>query len=206
MKMATKSKLREHKIIKSETASSKIFTNNISSDFTTIPYSKPSEYIKYCWDKYCAYAVTRKPNNALNGKVFELIVETCLYLEKITPMFLQAKVTFVPNVDFDIILYSDEQYPIALSLKTSLRERYKQADLEAIALKYVHRNAQNYLIMLNSKETDALKSKLKKGELLGINAVIAADTNEFDELILMLKGKKFINPGKVDIITGYIVN
>lgn len=121
-------------------------------------------------------------------------------------MFLQAKVTFVPNVDFDIILYSDEQYPIALNLKTSLRERYKQADLEAIALKYVHRNAQNYLIMLNSKETDALKSKLKKGELLGINAVIAADTNEFDELILMLKGKTFINPGKVDIITGYIVN
>ncbi|MDE7137830.1 MAG: hypothetical protein K2O29_05155 [Ruminococcus sp.] len=44
----------------------------------------------------------------------------------------------MPNVDFDIILYTQEQYPIALSLKTSVRERYKQADLEGVALKNMY--------------------------------------------------------------------
>lgn len=200
-----KSKLKECKIIKSNTKSSNIFTEHISDDFTMIKCSTPSEYVKYCWENYVKYASTKKPNNALNGKVFEIIIETCLYREKITPMFLQAKVTFVPNVDFDILLFSEEQYPIALSLKTSLRERYKQADLEAIALKYVHRNAQNYLIMLKSAETTSLKAKMSKGELLGINAIIAADDVEFDEFIENLKTQNYINPGKVDIITGYIV-
>ena len=93
----------------------------------------------------------------------------------------------------------------SISLKTSLRERYKQADLEAIALKYVHRNAKNYLIMLKSDETASLKQKLKKGELLGINEVIAADDVEFDEFVDNMKKNKYINPGKVDIITGNLV-
>ena len=200
-----KNKLREYKIVSGKSKSCDIFTNHISSDFMSILTSKPSEYVKYCWDKYIAYSKTQKQNNALNGKVFELIIETCLYREKILPMFLQAKVTFVPNVDFDVLCYTNEQYPIALSLKTSLRERYKQADLEAIALKYVHRKAQNYLIMLKSDETTSLKAKLKKGELLGINEVIAANDNEFDDFINNLKAHVYINPGKVDIIVGNLV-
>lgn len=70
--MANKSKLKECKIIKHETASSKIFNDYISNDFTAIRYSKPSEYVKYCWDKYCSYAKLQKQNNAMNGKIFEL--------------------------------------------------------------------------------------------------------------------------------------
>ena len=200
--MATKNKLREYHIVKAKSKSSVIFTEHISDDFTTISAASPSKYVKYCWAKYESYASTQKQNNAMNGKIFELIIETCLFREKITPMFLQAKVTFVPNVDFDVICFTEEQYPIAISLKTSLRERYKQADLEAIALKYVHRNAKNYLIMLKSDETASLKQKLKKGELLGINEVIAADDVEFVD---NMKKNKYINPGKVDIITGNLV-
>ena len=203
--MATKNKLREYHIVKAKSKSSVIFTEHISDDFTTISAASPSKYVKYCWAKYESYASTQKQNNAMNGKVFELIIETCLFREKITPMFLQAKVTFVPNVDFDVICFTEEQYPIAISLKTSLRERYKQADLEAIALKYVHRNAKNYLILLKSDETASFKQKLKKGELLGINEVIAADDVEFDEFVDNMKKSKYINPGKVDIITGNLV-
>lgn len=102
----------------------------------------------------------------------------------------------MPNVKFDILLYSSDNYPIGLSLKTSLRERYKQADLEDIALKYVHRRALNYLITLDSDEADNVKEKLCRGELLGINKVIAADTEEFDELISKFGNINFINPGQ----------
>lgn len=190
-------------IIKSKNKTYNLFIQHIAQDFTTIVATTPHEYVQTCWDRY----KTNCPqfNNSLNGNIFETIIATCLYRENILPMFLQAKVAFVPNVDFDIILYTQEQYPIALSLKTSVRERYKQADLEGVALKYVHRKARNYLLMLDSDETRNLKAKKDNGELLGLDEIISANTNEFDLLISTLKNKVYINPGVIDIITGNMV-
>ena len=182
------------------------FTEYISTDFRTIKTATPHDYVKSCWTSYQAKCPVDVKTQSLNGKVFEAIIATCLYREKLLPMFLQAKVTFVPNVDFDIVLFKEErQSPIGISIKTSLRERYKQADLEAVALKYVHRNAENYLISLDSSEVDTVKQKLKDGSLLGLNRIIAADTSEFDDLISELKNMKFINPGNVPIITGTLI-
>jgi hypothetical protein len=49
--------------------------------------------------------------------------------------------------------------PICISAKTSLRERYKQADFEAIALKYVHRKALSFLVTLEENEAKSVKAK-----------------------------------------------
>lgn len=194
--------LFEKGIVKNNnTLSYNIFNEAVSNDFLSIPNMTSSEYVRYCWNKYTDYCSEHPQDNSTNGNIFELIVESELYRKNYLPMFLQAKVAFVPNVKFDILLYSSDNYPIGLSLKTSLRERYKQADLEAIALKYVHRRALNYLITLDSDEADNVKEKLCRGELLGINKVIAADTEEFDELISEFGNINFINPGSIDIIT-----
>lgn len=187
-------------ILKAKIKSYEIFNQSISSDFMAMPSMKSSEYVKSCWKKYKEFCTMNPQDNSMNGSIFELIVESELYRKSICPMFLQARVAFVPNVNFDVLLYSSEQFPIGLSLKTSLRERYKQADLEAVALKYVHRKALSYLVTLNSQESLSLKSKAEKGELLGINEVIDADKDEFDELIEKLLQMKFINPGKIDIV------
>ena len=182
------------------------FVQYISADFTTINAHTPHDYVKNCWNNYTTGCPNGKRSQSLNGKIFETIVETCFYREGILPMFLQANVTFVPNVLFDVVLFNGEKNaPIGISLKTSLRERYKQADLEAVALKYVHRNAENYLISLQSDEIDTVKEKLKHGELLGLNHIIAADTGEFDELIVELKKMTFIQPEKVEVVSGNIV-
>ncbi|MCR5541123.1 MAG: hypothetical protein K6F71_09955 [Ruminococcus sp.] len=182
------------------------FINYISTDFRTIKTATPHDYVKHCWNNYETNCPKAERTQSLNGKIFETIIASCLYREGILPMFLQAKVTFVPNVDFDIVLFKEEKRsPIGISIKTSLRERYKQADLEAVALKYVHRNAENYLISLQSSEVDTVKQKLNDGSLLGLNRIIAADTSEFDDLISELKTKTFINPGEVPIITGTLI-
>ena len=116
-------------------------------------------------------------------------------------MYLQAKVAFVPNVNFDAVLYSSESGPIGLSLKTSLRERYKQADLEAIALKYVHRKAENYLLTMDPAEAASVSEKIAKGEALGLNKAILTTTTAFDSFVDELKNKRFIQPGSVEIIS-----
>lgn len=176
----------------------RIFTERITNDFKSLKVQKASEYVKECWRKYKSNV---SGDNSINGQIFECIIGTALYNKNILPMFTQASVAFVPNAKFDILLYTNDNFPIGISIKTSLRERYKQADLEAVALKYVHRRALNYLITLSGNEAINVKAKVKDGTLLGINKVITADTKEFDDFIEELLMYEFIKPGKIDIIT-----
>ena len=127
--------LKKLGIVKSKTKGYHVFMEHIAPDFMSNTMG-PSEYVRYCWNNYENSGVER--NNSLNGTIFELIIATLFVKEGILPLHLQAQVAFVPNVNFDAVLYTHENGPIGLSLKTSLRERYKQADLEAVALKYVH--------------------------------------------------------------------
>ena len=92
--------------------------------------------------------------------IFEYILATLFVREGILPLYLSAKVAFVPNVIYDLMLFTSERGPICLSAKTSLRERYKQADLESIALKYVHRKALSFLLTLEENEAKSVKKKL----------------------------------------------
>lgn len=185
-------------IVKSKNKGYHIFMEHIEPDFINNTMS-PHEYVNYCWDKYEQSGVDR--NNSQNGTIFELIIATLFVKEGIMPLHLQAQVAFVPNINFDAVLYTTENGPIGLSLKTSLRERYKQADLEAVALKYVHRKAENYLLTMDSTEANSVKRKIQNGDVLGLDKAILTTEPEFDEFIRELKNKNFISPGSVEIIT-----
>lgn len=189
--------LKDIGVVSRSTKSSKIF-----DDYCWRFYElecEPSEYIRLCKEAYDNSSVTK--NNALNGKVFELMISSLCVKENIKPIFLQAAVAFVPNVEYDAILYSSEKFPISLSMKTSLRERYKQADLEAVALKYVHRKAESYLLSLDATEVRDVKNKILSGSVLGINNVLCTTSREFDEFIYNLKERIFIKPEKIDVVT-----
>ncbi len=190
--------LRRLGIVKDINKSSGVFMDNIAPDFLNNKMP-PSEYVQDCWNKYDGCQIDK--NKSLNGAIFEIIIATLLTKESIVPFHLQAEIAFVPNVKFDIVLYSSATGPIGISLKTSLRERYKQADLEAIALKYVHRKAENYLLTLESSEVKNIKQKILNGSIMGIDDVILTTDSSFDQFIDKLKCKKLITPGKVDIIS-----
>lgn len=179
--------------------SSKIFDSLFSGKtFMDVEYRQPSEYVSKCWAEYKKSGTNDK---SINGSVFELIIYTLLYRENILPMYLQAKLAFIPNVKYDLILYNEETGPTSLSLKTSLRERKKQADLEAVALKYVHRKAKCYLISIDAAEVTAAQKNLKEGALLGIDNVLNATSSKFDEFIKELKEKTFTIAGSVPVVS-----
>lgn len=195
--------LKNKGIIKREGKAAKLFSSlTPSGSFCDVVYNQPSEYIKFYWDKYLACSSPK--NNSTNGNIFELIIHTLLYREGVLPFYTQAQVAFVPNVNFDTILYSKER-PVCLSLKTSLRERYKQADLEAIALKYVHRKAKCYLLTLNGPEAKSNQEKISKGQIIGIDDVIDCNTNQINNLIAELRQNTFCLSEKVDAVKGNLV-
>ena len=174
-----------------------IVFDSLFPNFLEVEYEKPSDYIQKYWNAFKNHS---ESNNNLNGKVFEYILATLCVREGILPIYMSAKVAFVPNVIYDLMFYTTERGPICWSVKTSLRERYKQADLEAIALKYVHRKALSYLITLDEKEANGVKNKIVSGDVIGLDNVIVATNPEFDELILELKEFVFSEPPTVKVI------
>lgn len=157
-----------------------------------------SEQLNLLWQTYLSHC---KNNNNVNGKVFEAIIATILLENGIGPIFSQAKVVFVPNVNFDLIVYSKEFGPISISAKTSLRERYKQADLESVSLKYVHRKAKCFLVTMDKPEASRLERKLKGGDLLGIDSIVIGNDASFDEMINFLSELDLEKPKAVEIVS-----
>ena len=194
--------LKDLGLIKSETTKvSKRFEELIPNIFD-IQYSLPHEYIKICWKKFEDSNEEHDVNT--NGKFFEICLATLFIRESLLPFYMQAKVAFVPGVDYDFIFYTSQRGPICVSAKTSLRERYKQADLEGALLKNVHRRSKTYLITL-SDEFKNIKEKILHGDSIGLDDCIKATTDEFDKLIQELKNYTFLLAERVSIIESSIM-
>lgn len=190
--MTISTQLRDLSLISGD-GISKIF-DEIYSDILTATYDSESEFMKEFWSRYTPDKVS------LNGAVFEGLLATILYRSGIVPLFVQAKLSFVPNVDFDFVAYCKECGPVTMSAKTSLRERYKQADLEGMMLRQVHRRAKSYLITLNEREAAVNNAKIQTGLILGLDKIVVATQPAFDELIKELKALTYYKPQKIDVL------
>jgi hypothetical protein len=192
--------LKQLNILSGKKAKAGEVFESLFPNFLEVKYEKPSEYIKTYWTAYQQFCDGKAVNNNQNSRIFEYILAMLLVQENILPVFMNAQIAFVPNVKYDIILYSAESGPLCISAKTSLRERYKQADLEAIALKYVHRKSQSYLITNDAAEARSVNAKIKKGDVIGLDRVIYSFSEEMDAFIGNLKKMEFIKPKPIEII------
>ncbi|MBG9204587.1 MULTISPECIES: PDDEXK family nuclease [Staphylococcaceae] len=173
-------------------------TKEIIENYDFRIYSKPSHFVRESWD---FFEKNFESNNSSNGKIFENLIVYILAYEGIEHIYEQAEVVFVPNAIFDILLYHPKNTH-TLSLKTTLRERWKQADLEAYAIKNVLKESKSYVITLSTSEVKARRKKYEKGEDFynGLDGFILADSKEFDDLITKLKTISFLPSEKISII------
>ena len=188
--------LQQYGIVKKPDKSSEIF-ETLFPDIFAIRYESPSEYVNYCWKKYNGH---KGKNDSFDNLIIKYILATLLIREGLLPFYLQAEVVFVPNVRYDILIYTKRFGPVMISAKDSLREHYKQADLEAIALKYVHGRARNYLISFNEQEGKSIQQKMMGWDVVGFDKVILATTEEINSLVDLLKENSFFETQKNDFV------
>jgi hypothetical protein len=178
---------------------------SIQPSLESIEIDQPSKYVEYIWNK--AEKDDRLTRD-VRGKFFELVIASCLIKSNILPFFWQAQLEFVPLANFDLVVYTEERGPIVLSLKTSIRERYKQAEFEAQAMKDVHRRAKNFLVTMEKDEAQSLQTKIDSGVLNGIDGVVVANEKSLDELVKLLKSLSIVdtpvfsavkNPHKIEV-------
>lgn len=174
----------EYGVVKAVSRSSAVA---IVLDAIPDPHDNPelssSSFVSAAWNRVESHPSYR---DSLRGQIFEFVLAATLIRSGILPFYVQAQIQFVPNVNFDFVVWTRDSGPIVISAKTSLRERYKQADLEAMALANVHRRAESYLVTLDRGEALRLKARIRTGAVLALTDVVVADGSEFDELIKAL--------------------
>lgn len=170
----------------------------IQPSLADINYESASKYMDMTWKKV---EESHHPSS-LNGQFFELVLACVLIKEGIVPFYMGAEVQFVPNAKFDLLLYSEEFGPIVISAKTSLRERYKQADLESFALRAVYRRSRSFLVTLHSHEADGVQKKIEKGDVTNLERVVIANEPGFDDLIAELKALTLISAPTFTALVG----
>jgi len=198
--------LQDLNIVKGKNNISSTIFDKLFPSFLKLKYSTPSQYVTQYWNSYLSIRDIELGDNdqkkrIVNGKIFEYIIATLLVRENICPIFLEAKVAFVPNIKYDLMLFSTDCGPICLSAKTSFRERYKQADLEAISLKYVHRKSKSFLITLSEEDADMVNKKQKLGDIIGLDQAICATSKSFDKLISQIETYNLTDSPNIDVIT-----
>ncbi len=156
----------------------------------------------YQWYK-THYDASSPAKRSTNGHVFERLIIDALIFASIQPVYYHAKVMHIPHVEFDIFLYHPIR-PVAISCKTSLRERWKQAALEGLALKQVYGGAQSTLVTMAKEEGLAVQNKIKEQEVFGLdNCFIIDETNtQFDVFLDQLKKEKYQTAEKILPVTG----
>lgn len=157
-----------------------------------------SNLIKKVWEK----PLVSKLPNSTRGTLLEYLIAYCLNFQGILPFYLQAKINLVFDAVYDIALFNEKLSPTILSVKTSFRERYKQASFEAKILKDVYSSAKTYLLTLDGREYKNLKKKNQQDNSGVFEDIIAVDKPEFDELLGKLKKISFRKSTKREVIVG----
>ena len=162
---------------------------------------KPSEMVREMYlNRFEEIFKTKKNVNSLRGSAFENLILTIFLINEIKPIYEQCTLQFVPNVRFDFILFEDPAKPIIISLKTSLRERYKQVELEAYYCKQVYKQAKCIFISLDSEGVRGAEVKKKLFEVLYIDEFVVGTENQFDLLIKNLKNYDYHKSGTFNVV------
>ena len=72
-------------------------------------------------------------------------------------------------------------------------------------MKYVHRRSLCYLATLNEQEGRNVQRKIVDGDVIGLDNVIVATSEDVDNLIPSLREHKFIEAPRVDVVQSDLI-
>ncbi|MBS2126418.1 hypothetical protein J8J04_01805 ['Fragaria x ananassa' phyllody phytoplasma] len=159
------------------------------NEYMTINHQRLNDYFE---DHY----INSQTQKVIRGKINEYLILLYLRNQGITNLHPQAYLFFIPDIKFDLVLFTQTKRIIAFNFKTCLRERYKQAMAEGQQLKKLDTRFEFYLLTNNETETQRLNDKIQQGKIQGINQIInvfSASANHFFQNLLTNKFIPFAN-------------
>lgn len=185
---ATNSPVRALGIVSSYGDSARIFDESVRlADLDRGVGGFLSRTIDACRSNATARGKSPQSIGSMSGSWLEWATLIALREKHRLPAYWQAEFAALPGNFNDVMLWSKEHGPVIISCKTSLRERYKQADLEAVALRQHFPDAKFFLLTLDDDKPHVARTrrKIADRELLALQAIY--DETNADELFAFLE-------------------
>ncbi len=202
----TNAPVRELKLYKNYGDSAELFDANVNVASLTNGVGQFLETtVDRCGERAAKQGRSPQSIASMRGRWLEWALLVALKAKGLTPAYWQAEFVAVPRAYNDVTLWSKEHGPVILSCKTSLRERYKQADLESLALRSAFPDGRFYLVTLDAdkKHVARVRKKIASKEVLALQQVY--DEENADELFDFLKTLTLAEPGTNVLHTAVVI-
>lgn len=140
-----------------------------SPNVPSYPYSR---FMSAFWEEASSHGRT-------SGALFELMVACCLYDARVGTFYRHATLQDSPKVESDLLVWTREGMPWCIQMTSTLRERYKLADLQAFRVKAAYHNAAFFLLTMDQFDT----SKRSKKDFESLDELVYCGSAAFDSLI-----------------------
>ena len=121
-----------------------------------------------------------------SGPLFEMIIGSVIFSAGVEAFYRKTALAKVPELELDFLLLGDDpNSPICIQLTSTLRERYKLADLQAFKIKHFYPGAYVTLLTMDSKDV----ARRDPAQLKSLDALIDAGSTGLDELVEVIVRK-----------------
>ena len=165
---------------------------------------EPHEFVAEArcrWEKF--YKSPTQGSKSLSGNVFELIVQETLWRMDVKPFYSKVSSSFVASAKFDFMLYHPLT-PVALSVKTSLVDRWKMAAYEGFMLQQFRPKARSVLITDDETDARIRQRDIDNGVVRGLDECVYARTTAYKDLLLELADGEWFKPEPVLPFSGVL--
>jgi hypothetical protein len=159
-------------------------------EFETFKYQKPLNFFLYFWKKYENFRsefinkYEKPPNNQFSGAALGIIITYLFNREGIKIDYMDEVIEEVPFVKPDYIITSKTNKKFFVSIKVSARERWKQADWEAIKYKKKYPDALCILLINDKAEYLNIKKFLP---FIDLDYIYYAGSKDINKMIKLIK-------------------
>ncbi|MEC4559028.1 MAG: hypothetical protein U9532_02580 ['Conium maculatum' witches'-broom phytoplasma] len=140
--------------------------------------------------------INSQSQKVIRGKINEYLILLYFKNKGITYLYPQSYLFFIPDIKFDLVLFTKKKKIIAFSFKTCLLDRYKQTIIEGQQFKKLDTRFEFYLLTNDAIEAKRLNNKIIQGKVQGINQVInlfSPSANHFFQNLLTNEFIPFVN-------------
>lgn len=135
------------------------------------------------------YEALSGPHGRGNGDIFEGLFCAALLGSGFRNLLTSAEYKILPYSKIDIVICTREGGPVMLSLKSSLRERWKQSDLEFGMIKQIRPKAFCALVSMDTDGCAQPRRLLEGHKLLGLDQVVDCNFNSQVKLLFQTISK-----------------
>jgi len=157
-------------------------------DISAIQASRPSQLTRALWS--LSGGETQVGNT--RGHILLICMISALAREQIGPFYVNCGVKGVPTHSWDLVFTSPEGRVIAVSANVTLKERWKNENLAAWALKKVLPQSSAYIVLHNEDEATTIGNKIVRGEAASIDGRAQIFSPDFDQFLAILKSEHLV--------------